>query len=214
MRELLGHVELVGGENYRLPGDGEFADQTLYGFGGLDVEAQGGFVEEQQRRLVDQADGDGQLLLHAPGELLGENAALMAQLEALEQLLAAPARRLGAEPLEHAEILQVLQRRQPPVDVTVALEHRPQLAQRPGVAVRIAPADAHRTGVGTHQAGDHLDGRRLSGAVGPQESQNLAALHPQADPVYRLDRFAAGAKGLAQVVGLKDYHIDLRLHVL
>ena len=47
--------------------------------------------------------------------------------------------------------------------------------------------DARRAGGDRQQRRQHPHGRRLAGAIRPQEAKDLAALDPQVDPAHRLD---------------------------
>src|SRR5207248_7442424 len=59
---------------------------------GLRVEPGSGFVEKQQRRLVDQRPRDRQAALHAARERLDAIVASLRQLHEVEQLVRSPAR--------------------------------------------------------------------------------------------------------------------------
>ena len=60
------------------------------------------------------------------------------------------------------------------------------------------------------QRDEHLDGRGLAGAVGPEEAEQLASLHLEVDAAHRLDPLddaehaGAGLVGASQVVDLDD----------
>ena len=47
----------------------------------------------------------------------------------------------------------------------------------------VEPEDADRAAVGLAQAGDRLDGRRLAGAVRPEDAEDLALLDGERDAV-------------------------------
>ena len=51
----------------------------------------------------------------------------------------------------------------------------------------------------------HPHGRRLAGAVGPEEAEDLAGLDPQVDAAHRLDDARPAAVVLDQPLGLHGY---------
>ena len=60
------------------------------------------------------------------------------------------------------------------------------------------PATRALPAVGLRQRAEHVDRRRLAGAVGPEEPEDLAGGDLEADAAHRLDL----VEGLAQVVDL------------
>src|SRR5262249_49419237 len=50
-----------------------------------------------------------------------------------------------------------------------------------------APREAHVTAVGRKLAVDHIEAGRLAGAIGPDERQELASSHREADLPHRMD---------------------------
>src|SRR5262249_49634344 len=95
------------------------------------------------------------------------------------------------------------------------IEHqllRHHAEQAPGAAVvprHVGAQGARRSGVGPGEAGDHVDERRLAGAVGPEQPEEFALLDGEAHAGERpqraeallqvrdLDRFQRGAVGMS-----------------
>ena len=80
------------------------------------VEAGGRLVEEDHRRVGDQAGGEVEPPPHAAGVLLVEPVAGIGDAEALEQLVGAPARVARGQSVEPADQLEVRRAGQEPVD--------------------------------------------------------------------------------------------------
>ncbi len=62
-----------------------------------------------------------------------------------------------------------------------------------GSAGQVVPVDRDAAGVGHLKAGQHVDQRRLAGAVGADHPDHLAALQVDVDAVERLDTLEADA---------------------
>ena len=74
-------------------------------------------------------------------------------------------------------------------DQLVAVAHdQRDLAQEIALASKgLETQDAHIPVTGIQQAGEHLQRRRLAGAVGPEEADDLAGLHVEGHCLHRLD---------------------------
>ena len=77
------------------------------------------------------------------------------------------------------------------------------------LAPRVAVEHRGRARVGAEQAEQHPDGRRLAGAVGPEEAVHLARLDLEVEAVERTDV----AERLLQRRDLDDCH-GSRLHMV
>ncbi|GLK58309.1 hypothetical protein GCM10017624_04660 [Azotobacter vinelandii] len=162
------------------------------------VDAGGGFVEDQDFRVVQHRHGQREALAHAQRQLFGQAVADLAQVEAVEHFAdARRALRLGE--VEQAGVqLQVLQDRQfavegerlghvahPPARVDVLRVHR--LAEQQGLAL-----------AGRQQAGEHLHGGGFAAAVGAEEAEDFPAFDAEVHVVHR-DEVAEAA---GQAMGL------------
>ena len=75
--------------------------------------------------------------------------------------------------------------------------------RQPRVLEHVHAGDAGAAGVGLQEAGEHLHGRRLAGAVGAEKAQHLALLHAERDAIDGDDL----AEPLLEVVSLdQDRH--------
>ena len=195
LAELLDVARVVGGEEdghpFLLVGrPGEFPDLLL----GDHVQADGGFVEEDHLRLVDQGGRD--LAAHAlpQGELAHGRLHELLQLEELHQLPhPSPVPSIGhlVDPREKAEAVH---RGQMHPELALLAEDG---ADAEGEASSLGPgnvaenAGAPRAGV--EDAREHLDGRALPGPVGSDEGEQLPAFHGEAHVPHRLDLHGLGS---------------------
>src|SRR5690606_25151202 len=98
------------------------------------------------------------------------------------------------------EVLEVLQRGEAPVEVAVAFQYGAEVLhglQAPGAAV--VPAHQHAPLVGVDEAAHHLDGGGLPGAVGPEQTDDLALVNAEAHVLDGLDGFLAASFAVALV---------------
>ena len=144
----------------------------------LGVDARRGLVEKGHLGPADQGQGEGEALLLAAGEVPPRGGGHGAQPDQLEQVLGGHGVGVVA-----GEELQDPAWAEHGVDAT-ALEHHPDApGQRPVLCPGVEPEDAHRSGVGPAVALEALDRRRLAGAVGTEDDQDLPGLGHQVDPV-------------------------------
>src|SRR5690606_37176921 len=190
--QVLHDRHVVGAQHDRAALGGDAAQQLPHLVARLDVEAERGLVQHDYVGVGEQRHGDGELLLHPAGELRDHLIALRDEAQALEELAGAPpdlARRAAAVT---AEVDEVLEDRQAPVEVAVPLQHGgdvPDGLEPLGPGVVTGDADAARAGV--HEAACHLYRRGLARAVRAQEAQNLAAGDLEAHAVHGGDELAA-----------------------
>ena len=79
-----GFVHVMGGDQNGEALGGELMDLLPEIAAGLGIDAGGGFVEEQELGLMDEAGGEGEALFPAAGELTGELLAAFEETEAFE----------------------------------------------------------------------------------------------------------------------------------
>ena len=106
--ELIGLVEVLGGEHDGRPAGHEPPDRRPHFAPSSRVEAGGGLVQEQDLRRQDEAGGKVEPAAHAARILLHRLASRVRQAELLEQLVGPRPRPSDAEVKEAAEHHQVL----------------------------------------------------------------------------------------------------------
>jgi hypothetical protein len=147
------------------------------------VDAHRGLVEDQQVRLVEQADGDVQPALHAARELLRAVVGAIEQVHDAEHRVDSLLEHVAGKPVEAAEEAEVLAGREVGVDGQI-------LGDVPDVRLHPGRADGHRlpvdpdvAGVAREDAADHRDGGGLAGTVRAEQSIRLAGRDPEPDTV-------------------------------
>jgi hypothetical protein len=141
------------------------------------VQRAGGLVEQQQPGTADQRLRDAQALLHALRHRLHTPGRRVAEAHELEQLgaLGRPALRAGQALVQDQQLVG----RRPAGEA----EELGQIAERAPRRRRARgrAADAHAAAGRSHQPAGALDQRRLPGAVGTEQSDELALAHDEID---------------------------------
>src|SRR6185503_16861648 len=152
------------------------------------VDADRRLVEEDHRRVVQEPAGDVQPLAHAARVAL--DPLLLAALEPdeLEQLLDPRPLAARLDAVELREVAQVVERREALVEAPVAAEHVADALPHPArVLDDVASEHPRLPGCRDEERDQHLDRRRLAGAVRAEEAEELALLDREADAADRLD---------------------------
>ena len=146
------------------------------------VEAVDGLVEDQDRRVGQQRQGDAETLAHpgriAPGRTLADRR----QVDQSERG-GDPGTRASVRPAPRGgQDAQVLGSREVRVEDR-GRDHRPDpLPGDPAQADRFA-GDRHRPGVGPDEADQDAQGRRLAGAIRAEQTTHLAFLDHEVEPI-------------------------------
>src|ERR1700722_434505 len=99
--------------------------------------------------------------------------------------------------------VEVLPHVQLPVERVLLGDDAKQLLGQRRVCDDVDAADIRVAGGGDHTGGEHPGGRRLAGAVGPEQAEYLAGLNAQIEPV---DRGEVGAGvDLRQLLSADDF---------
>ena len=196
--ELLGLLHVVGGQDDRRTAGPDPADGVPEVAAGLRVEPGRRLVEEDDAGVVDQGQGDREALLLPARKLVDQAGALLLEPDHRQQVV--DPRLGGGHVVEPGEELQQLGGRQ-------VVEERRRLkldaddpADRVAAGHGVEPGDADRAGVGGAQALDHLQGRRLSGAVGAEDAEDL----PLGDEQVDAGDGGEAAVALDEAAGLDD----------
>lgn len=147
------------------------------------VQSTAGPVQEQQPGMGRERRDEGDLLAVA----LRIRAGLLVrvQIEALDQLRAAPLVDAAAHAGQQVDGLSTCQRR-PQRHITRNVSDLTM--QRNGLGPGITAQQPHATAVGLHQAQQDADRGGLPGAVGAEESVDLPLSHSEIEAVQRLHR--------------------------
>ncbi len=189
LTELLNVREVVGGEDDRglvLLADGadEFADRVL----ALDVKANRGLVQVDDAGTVQERRR--QLAAHALAETQGPHR-LPHQLIEPQQIGQLPQPRLVvrlAQAVDLAQQRKGIDGRQVPQQVRPLAEQHANVARVVDAALEgVEPQDPGVAGRRVEHAGQYLDRRRFTRAVGPEQSDDLALGHVERHVVDAAD---------------------------
>ncbi len=167
----------------------------------LDVDAGGGLVEDQHRRLVHHGLGHHQAALHAAGQLAHIGVGLVGQAQAGQDLVGLPVGLLHA--VEAGLHLQRLARGEEHVADDLLRHHADGRAGGAGVLVDVDVPDLHLARGLVHQPGQDVDEGGLARPVRAQQAEHGAARNGQVDALQRrLGRHhPIGRIGLDQTAG-------------
>ena len=193
LRQRLDVVHVVGGEQ---DGDAALAVQALdhlaHGELRRRVQADGGLIEEEDRRLVQQGRGD--LGAHALAERELAHRLVEEPLQAQEgdEFVAVAAVALRRQAVDVAQQVEAVGDWQVPPELGPLTEDDADLRHVGDAVVegRAAVHD-HASAVGFQDARENLDGGGLARPVGADEAQELAGLQGKGDVAQGLDRAVA-----------------------
>ena len=140
---------------------------------GLGIEGGGRLVEEDDRRLVEQRPGDGQLLLHALAEGAGHVVAPIPQLEEAQVALDPLGSDVCVEAVQPAEEVEVRARRQFVVQPGRLGQDADPRPDGIGSLADVEAVDRRRALGRRDERGQQPDGRGLAGTVGPEQPEDL-----------------------------------------
>ena len=170
--ELLGFLELVGGQHHRHAVAAQRIDQLPHQDSGLRVHPGGGLVEEDQFGPADQRAGQREPLLLPAGEPSVGGAGRVGQAQCVQQPLRV--QRIGGVGGHQVEHLAGAGRG----IAAAALQHHADAWPQPRVVGdRIQTEHFDGAGIGADEALAHLHRRRLAGAVGAEQRQHLGGVH-------------------------------------
>ena len=147
------------------------------------IEARRRLIEKQHRRVGDERRREVEPPAHSAGVGLRRSARRIDQVEAFEQLAAAPLRGRPGLAVEAADHCQVLEPGQVLVDRRVLAGEPDLRPQRRRVADDVEAEDGRAAAVGPQQRREDPDKRRLAGAVGAEQPQDRAGRDVEVDSV-------------------------------
>jgi hypothetical protein len=173
--ELFGLVEVLGGEQHGRAALGEFPDGLPHLDARLRVQPGRRFVEEDDRRIPDEAHRDVQPAAHATGVRRRSPSARLGQGEAPEQVVGDRARVLEVpQPGDQDEVLpsaeDLVHRRELPGETD-------GLAYVGGLCRDIEAVDPDGPRVGLEQRGQDPHDRGLARPVGAEQGEDAAPRH-------------------------------------
>ena len=184
----------MGRQQDRLSGLGKFRDRVPKLPSPDRIETYCRLVEHDDRRVVEEASGDVEPLLHPARVALDALLLASHQAHELQELGDPPLLHLRRHAVELGEIAEVVKAAQPLVRAAVAAEDVADVPPHGAGAVdNVVPQHAGRSRGRDQQRHQHLDRGRLSGAVRPEQAKELALVHLEVDSSHCLDGLRAAA---------------------
>jgi hypothetical protein len=178
-------VEVLRGEQHRGAGRDERAHRVPDLGAAARIQPGGRLVEEEHRGRQDHAHGEVEPPAHAAGVLADRPGAGVGEVEAIQQLVGAPAggpRRQVEQPAEHHQVAAAVE----------DLVDRGVLADQPdpppyvrGLRGHVEAVDRGSPAVGAQQGGEDADGSGLARPVRAEQPVHRARWHGQVEPVER-----------------------------
>ncbi len=187
--QLLGLVEVVGGDEYADTVVAELADHLTDELAAGHVDPRGRLVEEGDLGAAHQRQGQGEALGLAAREAAHRGGGPLDQADPLEQVVGV----LGAR-VVRGEQAEGLPGGDAWVDAALLQHHADAAGEGLVVAPRVEPQHPHRAGGGGAVALEGLHRAGLAGAVGPEQSEHLAGLGVHRQPVHRSERTVPDAE--------------------
>ena len=186
MGQFVGLFQVVGGEE-----DGEAViavevlDQAPQALAAADVQSQGGLVQEEDARAVDEGGGDVQLARHAPG--IGADRLIQAglQFEMAGQFFDAGADVRFLHAVEMSLQGHVLAAGEEVVHPGLLGHHTDGVPHPFRITVHVDPSHQGPPRIESAQGGEDADGGGLAGSVGPQQGHDFPFAHGQVQAVHR-----------------------------
>ncbi len=176
-------IEQMGGQQHRHAHPLQPADHLQELESGMRVEARGRLVEDGDLGLLHHDLGDAQTLAHAAR--VGRNPSVdhVGQLHALHRLHDAPADLRSRNSEQACRVGQILPRRQVIVEAHRIRQVTDPALDLEGLAHRVEAQHLDRAAADLRQPQHHQDGRRLAGAIGAEQAEDLAAANIEVDGV-------------------------------
>ncbi len=171
-------VVAMGRDEHCGPRIGTSSDDVEHSASPSRVEGRGRLVEQEDVGTASECERQAEPLLFASGHPPPSASAELAEATRLQQLVG-----IGGGVVETHEQLDRLGDRQPHRQPASLGHHTPSSGEHGAVSDRVEAEDRHSTGRRRLVPLDRLDRRRLARAVRPQQTDDLAGLDPQAQPV-------------------------------
>ena len=181
---LVGLVHVVGGHQDGHAGGRAYGVDVLPHAGAGDrVEADGRLVEDQQAGRADQRLGEFEPADHAAGVGAGQPVGGVGEVHRVQRLGDAVGAFAAGDVEDAGEQCDVLPAGQARVGGQLLRHVAEQAAYRHPVPGRVVAEDPDHAGRDRQQRGDAADRGRLAGAVGAEQSEDLALAHGQVEAV-------------------------------
>jgi hypothetical protein len=210
--QLVGLLEVLGGEQHVGPAPHERADGVPQLDAAAGVETGGGLVEQQQAGRADEAGAEVEAAAHAPRVAPHEAPGGVGEAEGGEHVVGRPAGPAAAVAEQAGHHDQVLAAGHGRFDRGVLAGESDEPADLLGVAGGVDARDPEAAAVGGQQGGHGPHQGGLAGAVGPEDGGDPAGRGGQVEAGQGLHAVAAAAEALGQALGLDGVVVGDGVH--
>jgi hypothetical protein len=184
---VIGLVHEVGGHQHRDARLGECVDALPELAARQRVDPRGRLVQEQDVRLVHERRCHRQALLESQRQVTAVVTGMLPEFEGLQRPVNAPPAPRPVETVGTGEKAQVLQHAEIRVKgKTLCHVAQPRARLGRGMA-QVEPGHLYLSGRHRQQPAEHAKGGGLAGAIGAQQTEDLALLHAEADALNRIE---------------------------
>src|SRR6266436_9219407 len=147
------------------------------------IDARGGLVEKEERRLVQHGAAESEALLPATGKLRGQAIEVGSEAVELDNFVDAALQARWLEAVDAAVELQVFRDGQIVIETEVLRHVADMLADGFGIRADVEAFDKGGAAAERQKAGEHFDDGGFSAAVGAEEPEDFAFFDAEADVV-------------------------------
>src|SRR5260370_18897922 len=187
VEELFDCANGVGGEDEGVAGVAAFANEGDDGAGGHDIEAESRLVEDRDRGMGNKGAGDGGFLLHAGGELVAAAVAEAVHVQAIEDVVDALFQSSFVQTVEADKVFDKLLSRETRIERGGGGKEADIGADFFWLLDDIVAANESGAVGGLEDGGQHAQGGGFAGAVGAEETVNLAGLEGKTAVIDRAE---------------------------
>jgi len=162
---------------------GQCGDAAPEGAPGQRIRTAGGLIEKQQLRLVQQRRRHCQALFEAARQLSADRAFVPGKLELLQRPGNAGTPRRASKAVGTGEEFEILQNAQRAIQGELLRHVSEPCTRRRGCFPDVRSRDEQLAATGCKQTTEHAKRRRLAGAIGSEQPEDLAAPNLEGDAI-------------------------------
>ena len=176
-------VHVVRGDQNGMAGFGKLIDQVPEAAARDGIDARSGLVQKQDARGMHDGAAQRQALLPAAGQQLGDGGAAVGEARHAQHVLLAFRAHVFGDAVNPAEEVDVLFHGEIVVERELLRHVADVLADLFGILGDVEAGHGAPAGGGRQQPAEHADDGGFAGAVGTQETEDLALVHLEGDVI-------------------------------
>src|SRR6267143_5378005 len=184
MAAALGFVHVVSGDEEGDAMTGKLEEEIPELAARDRIDARGGLVEKEERRLVQHGAAESEALFPATGKLGGQAILIGCGAVELDNFVDAALQARGLEAVDAAVELQVFRDGQIVIEAEVLRHVADVLANGFRFGAHVEAFDEGRAAAERQKSGEHFDDGGFSAAIGAEETEDFAFSDAEADVVH------------------------------